>query len=316
MQFIRQIALAALFPVVAWGVESSPDEASEQENPDFARYRTIIDRMPFGEPPPGFDPTQAPGSASAAAAAAAAAQGGMTEEQRTEEEQRLASSVRVSVLNVTPAGRTMVGFTDSSAKPAEHYYLPVGGERNGWTVKSADPASEKVTLAKGEVEVTLKLGEGSTGDGKGDKRKTGARGMPQPPIRRGGMMGARLTGGGPFTPPAGRPPAPVASDGAPSAEQGGGALARLRERRARLMQEKQAEAARRDAAAAEAKAETERREAELAEERERAAAEREKEAADRRKLQADLLQIQEEMRRQREEREKRQAQEQQEEQPE
>ena len=122
MQFARQIAFAALIPMVAWCVEPSADEASEQENPNFARYRTIIDRMPFGEPPPGFDPTQAPGSASAAAAAvAAAAQGGMTEEQRTEEEKRLASSVRVSVLNVTPAGRTMVGFTDSSAKPPEHY---------------------------------------------------------------------------------------------------------------------------------------------------------------------------------------------------
>ena len=161
------IAFVALIPAVAWCVEPSADEAAEQENADFARYRTIIDRMPFGDPPPGFDPTQAPGSAAAAAAAAAAAQGGMTEEQRTEDEQRLASSVRVSVLNVTPSGRTMVGFTDSSAKPPEHYYLPVGGERDGWAVKAADPATEKITLAKGEVEVTLKLGEGSTGDGKG-----------------------------------------------------------------------------------------------------------------------------------------------------
>ena len=309
MQFARQIAFAALIPVVAWGVEPATDGASEQENPDFARYRTIIERMPFGEPPPGFDPTQAPGSAAAAAAAAAAAQGGMTEEQRTEEEQRLASSVRVSVLNVTPAGRTMVGFTDSSAKPPQHYYLPVGGERDGWTVKAADPATEKITLAKGEVEVTLKLGEGSTGDGKGDKRKAMGQGMSQQPIRRGGMAGARLTGGGSM--------APQGASGA-NGESGrsGGALARLREGRMRRMQEERAEAARRAAAANEERAENERREAEAKAAAAEAAAEREQLRADREQQRAALLQIQEELRRQREEKEKRQAQESQEEQPE
>ena len=298
MQFARQIAFAALIPAMAWGVEPATDVASEQENPDFARYRTIIDRMPFGEPPPGFDPTQAPGSAAAAAAAAAAAQGGMTEEQRTEEEQRLASSVRVSVLNVTPSGRTMVGFTDSSAKPPEHYYLPVGGERDGWTVKAADPATEKITLAKGEVEVTLKLGEGATGDGKGDKGKAGGRGAPFP-IRRGGMMGARMMGGG----------APAAEPGDAAGGASGGALARLRERRARLMQEQQAEAARRTAAANEERAENERREAEAKAAAAEAAAEREQQRNA-------LMQIQEELRRQREEKERRRAQESQEEQPE
>ena len=59
------------------------------------------------------------------------------------------------------------------------------------------------------VEVTLKLGEGSTGDGKGDKGKAGGRGAPFP-IRRGGMMGARMMGGG--TPAA----APSARWAAPS----------------------------------------------------------------------------------------------------
>lgn len=300
MQFARHIALVALIPMVGWCVEPSADEASDQENPDFARYRTIIERMPFGEPPPNFDPTLAPGSAAAAAAAAAAEQGGMTEEQRTEEEQRLASSVRVSVLNVTPSGRTMVGFTDSSAKPPEHYYLPVGGERDGWAVKAADPASEKITLAKGEVEVTLKLGEGSTGDGKGDKRQAVGRATPPMPIRRGGMIGTRLAGGGPLT-PLGSP----AANGDAAGGAGGGALARLRERRTRLLQEQQAEAARKAEAAREAQAEEARREAE----QKAAAAEA---AAEREQQRNALLQIQEELRRQREEKERRRAQEEQE----
>ena len=232
----------------------------------------------------------------------------MTEEQRTEEEQRLASSVRVSVLNVTPAGRTMVGFTDSSAKPPEHYYLPVGGERDGWSVKAADPATEKITLAKGEVEVTLKLGEGSTGDGKGGGKKDAAssRGSPQP-VRRSGLMGGHLAGGPMGGPMGGRAPQVASADGAAASPTGaspGGALARLRERRALKEQEKRAEAARRAAAMAEEKAENERREAEAKAVAEQAAVDREQQRAEREQQRAALQQIQEELRRQREENER------------
>ena len=126
----------------------------------FERYQTVIDRKPFGPEPVNFDPEAAPGSA---AANAAAADGEMTEEQRTVEEQQLAASVRVSMINITPAGDVAVGFTDTSVNPVENYYLKVGRSQNGWTVKSADPASESVTLEKGGVDVTVKLGETSGG---------------------------------------------------------------------------------------------------------------------------------------------------------
>ena len=56
----------------------------------LGRYQSIVDRMPFGEPPPNFDPTATPGRSGAGAAAAA---GEMTEEQRTEEEKKLAAAV-------------------------------------------------------------------------------------------------------------------------------------------------------------------------------------------------------------------------------
>ncbi len=262
--------------------ETDGDDAEEKaQDPAFERYQSIIDRMPFGEPPPNFDPTQPPGSAAAVAAAAAAKAEGMTEQQRTEEEQRLASSVRVSVLNITPAGRTMVGFTDSGAQPPEHYYLPVGGERNGWKVKSAEPAEEMVTLTKGEVEVTLKLGEGPTGDGKDGGKKKGAHpGLPA--MRRGGLMRARLAGGQPTA------PAPDAAGGGV-----GGAMARLRERRQREMMKQQAEAKLKADAEAEEKADRERR-----------AIEAEQAAAEREQQRNTLLQIQEELRRQREEKER------------
>ena len=296
MKRVRYLVILALAPFAAWCSGTS-------EDPEFARYRSIIDRMPFGEPPPNFDPTLAPGSAAAAAAAAtAAAAGGMTEEQRTEEEQKLASSVRVSVLNVTPAGRTMVGFTDSSAKPPEHYYLPVGGERDGWSVKSADPATEKVTLAKGELEVTLKLGEGSTGNAKDGKQKSSS---PRSFLhgRRLGSMGVNLANG-----PMGGRLAQVA--GEPPNEEG--ALARLRKRRSRKLLEEQAENERAAKAAAEEKAERERRAAADAVAAEQAAAEREQQRAEREQQRAALQQIQEELRRQREEKEKQRAQDQEE----
>ena len=282
MRKVGQFILAALAPFVALSTDLTAD-------PAFARYRSIIDRMPFGEPPPNFNPSAPPGSAEAAAAAAAG-EGAMTEEQRTEEEQKLASAVRVSVLNITPAGRTMVGFTDSSAKPPEHYYLPVGGERNGWKVKEADPATEKVTLAKGELEVTLKLGEGSVDGGKDPKKKGVAR-SPGQPMRRSGLIGARLTGG-----PAGAQSGDAANT-PPGGEGALGAMTRLRERRARMLQEQREEDARRAKAAAEEKAENERKAAEAKAAAEEAAAEREQQRAA-------LLQIQEELRRQREEKEK------------
>ena len=294
MRFVRQIAFVALAPLLTWGAEESAAddaETSVRDSPAFDRYRTIIDRMPFGVPPPNFDPTLPPGSAAAAAAAAAAANGEMTEEQRTEEQQKLAATVRVSVLNVTPAGRTMVGFTDSSAQPPEHYYLPVGGEKNGWLVKAAEPAEEKITLVKGELEVTVKLGEGPTGDGKDGKRKAPLRGLAAI-SQRGGLLRQQPQANGGEQGTAAAPSAPM--------PLGGGAMARLRERRARQMQEQQAEAARRAEAVAEEKAEREQRAAEAKAAAEQAAAEREQQRAA-------LLQIQDELRRQREEKERQKA---------
>lgn len=147
----------------AWALAAAAVFAGGKQ--PFERYRTIIDRKPFGPEPVNFDPEAAPGSA----AAAAGGDGEMTAEQRTAEEQQLASNVRVSIINISPSGMVKVGFTDSGATPPENYYLAVGASQNGWTVASADPAAESVTLVKGGVEVTVRLGE-STGGKSGAKR--------------------------------------------------------------------------------------------------------------------------------------------------
>jgi hypothetical protein len=243
----------------------------------FERYKTIIDRMPFGPEPAGFDPDAAPGSESTAAAAG---DGEMTPEQRSAEEQQLASNVRVSILNVTPAGVVKVGFTDSSAKPPENYYLKVGASQNGWTVKAADPAAESVTLEKGGVEVTVKLGESSGGGGKGNgKGSNGGKsaGRPQMPQRRGGhpMMG-------------------------------GGGLAKLRMQRMQEEKMRLEDEERKRKAEAEEKAKEEEREAKAAAEKQAQAEEREQQREAIRQLSE---QISEQMRKQREERERREQQE-------
>lgn len=250
------------------------------------RYMTILDRMPFGTPPPGFNPdnpTETEKDRIDAAAAAAAAAG---EVAASEEEQQIISSVRVSVLNVSPLGDTFVGFTDSSAKPERSYLLKVGEKRTGceWLVVSANPSNRLVKLSKNGVEATLKLGggvvseendQGKDADGKDENGKAIAH--------------SRLAHGGrrPLMPPA---------DAADGDETKMSALdkvrARQRERRERqkaeeVMQRQAAEQARKD--------------------REEAIKEREQAAEERKAQLAQLMQIQEDLRRSREEQERRAA---------
>ena len=121
----------------------------------FDRYQSIIDRQPFGLAPAGFDPSKP------VYTARPAAEEGKTEAEISAEEQRLMASVRVSILNVTPEGVVMAGFTDSTAQPPANYYLKVGDTSTDaarWTVKNADPAAGTVTLSKDGIVVTLSVG--------------------------------------------------------------------------------------------------------------------------------------------------------------
>jgi len=261
------------------------------ESQPFDRYQTIIDRKPFGPEPANFDPEAAPGSASANAGAG---DGEMTPEQRTAEEQQLAANVRVSILNVSPGGVVKVGFTDSSANPAENYYLSVGGSQNGWTVKSADPATESVTLEKGGVEVTVKLGEGT--GGKGGAKGGAGNVAPRRGFARGEQPGAAPGRAG--VGPLGRADGGA---GAPPARLGG--LARLRQHRMEMEAKEREAAERKREADAAIKAEQAEREARQAEREAREQEEKQRLAEERAQQREALLQIQEQLRKQREERE-------------
>ena len=164
--------------------------AAYAEKQPIDRYQSIIDRQMFGPLPPGFDPTKSPNEVQKTS--------GKEEKQLTQEQEKLQSSIHFSVINVTPEGATAVGFTDNSdPKAPVHYYLKVGEKRNGWEVKEADPNQASMTIAKGDIEVSLTLGGNSAKDG-GTSRAGGAAPAATAPgmARRPGLLGGGLLGGG------------------------------------------------------------------------------------------------------------------------
>ena len=288
-------AVAPAATSAAAPADENADEPAEQAAvvSGFERFKTIMDRNPFGRPPPGFDP-DAPGGAvdvrggaEGGAEAAAAAEASAVEQQ-------IISSVRVSMLNVTPSGKINVGFTDSSVQPPRNYLMEVGEKREGcdWLVVEADPEKLTVKLSKEGVEATLKLGGGSGApsdakkEGEEVAKTPGAGPVPGPGMRPGmPMLGMR------------RPPmAGVAAGAHGGTTEGMSGLDIARARRQERIKQMQVEAEQQRQAAEQAKQEREqeRREREL--------------AAEERKAQlAQLMQIQEELRRQREEKEKQRA---------
>lgn len=230
MRLIWKVTMLAAVPLLVLGQDADSGDDDDDAAPKaraavgLGPYETILKRMPFGPLPPNFDPDAPPGTA------AGAATPGDEEAQLTEDEQQIVSSVRVSILNVTPSGAVAVGFTDSAAQPPANYYMKVGEKRDVWEVKEADPAEQTVVLVKNGVEATLKVGEGVAG---GDKKAKGAVARPMPSSPRGLM---RMAGGGP-------------ADSRPHLT----GMDRLRARRMRSAEDLKAEEDRREAAAAEAR---------------------------------------------------------------
>lgn len=189
------------------------------EKYEFERYQPILDRQMFGALPAGFDPTVLPKNAVKS-----------EERELTKEQEKLQSAIHFSVINITPDGTVAVGFTDNSdSKNPVHYYLKVGERRNGWEVKEADPLKATMTIAKGDVEVSLAIGDNSA-KSKGATTRAGAPAENTPGGTLRTLRRSRLGGGG----------------------EGGSPLSlgmSLRERRAAREQERQvAEAAAREKA--------------------------------------------------------------------
>ena len=291
------VAPAATSAVVP--ADENADEPAEQAvvNPGFERFKTIMDRNPFGRPPPGFDP-DAPGGAVDVRGGANGGVDAAAEVEASEIEQQIISSVRVSMLNVTPAGKINVGFTDSSVQPPRNYLLEVGEKREGceWQVVDADTEKLTVKLSKDGVEATLMLGGGSGAssdakkEGEEAAKAPGAGPMPGPGMRPGmPMLGMRR-------PPIAGAAGPVAAGAPVGATEGMSGLDVARARRQERLKQMQVEAEQQRQAAEQAKRE-----------REQERREREQAAEERKAQLAQLMQIQEELRRQREEKEKQRA---------
>lgn len=237
--------------------------AGRAERQPFDRYQSIVDRQMFGPVPEGFDPTKPPSEVQKSS--------GKTEKELTREQEQIRKSVRFSMINLNPAGETMVGFTDSSdPKNVRNYYLKVGEQRDGWEVKAADATAATVSISKDGVDLDLELGGSSGGGGSASPAAASGAGGG---LRRGGLSGGgRLSlGGGTFSGPA----------------------ASLRERRMAKLQQREAN----EKAAAEDRAK--RAEAEEAE-KAREAEEKAQREAEREQQREQLLQIQEELKKARE----------------
>ena len=227
------------------------------ERQPYDRYKSIVDRQMFGPLPVGFDPTKSPSEVSKGAGSAA-------EKELTKEQEKVKSSIRFSVINVTPNGETAVGFTDNAdPKMPVHYYMKVGETRGGWEVKEADAKAATMTVVKDGIEVSLSLG--------GDSSKaTGT---------------AAAAGGGDAT----------SANGSHRSSLLNTLSGRRRARREREEAEERAANERAERRAAEEKARDEERARREEEEKAQRAAEREE-------SRRQLMQIQEELRKAREER--------------
>lgn len=171
------------------------------EKQPLSRYQSIIDRRPFGQPPPGYDPDSTVLDAGASSAT-------MTPEELTQEQEQLQRSVSFTVMNINNDGSVSVGFSDQSdPKAPAHYYLREGETQNGWIVKSVDVHERSVVLEKDGVEITRQLGDGAKAEAK-DAR--GGRNGIMPlssrggPAVRSGLLGSRrmVHGGGDSNAPA------------------------------------------------------------------------------------------------------------------
>ena len=176
-------------PTVVFLLSLAVSTAFAEKQP-ISRYQTIIDRQMFGPLPPGFDPTKSPNDVQKTSS--------KDEKQLTQEQAKLQSAIHFSVINVASDGQPEVGFTDNSdPKAPKHYFMKVGETRDGWTVKEADAESATMTIAKGEIEVSLSLGGNSAKDG-GTSRAGGASASASRMANMrssGGLLGGGLAGG-------------------------------------------------------------------------------------------------------------------------
>ncbi len=240
--------------IVAAGVAMADDATDALP----AKYRRVVDRFPFGEPPPGFDPmaTMTNERGGAAAAAAAEPEIPLTEQQEALQKTVVATAIVFDRLS----GKPWLGFTDTSnPKAPKPHYVQMGAVEDGWRVVDVDMAKKTAKLAKGEVEIEVEVGAQPA--------------KQQADTRRGGLGGRRPAGAA----PAARSPLLV---GGAQQGKGGTSMASLRRQRQEreAAQRRQFEEERKARLAADEEAQRRREEDEKRRAQERAEREAERQA--------------------------------------
>lgn len=143
-------------------------------NYPFARYNVILERMPFGKPPPP-EAQPAPSRPDTSAA------------DKLEEE--FLSQHRLCAITRTPRG-VGIGFIETSERQPRTFFLMVDEEIAGYRVVAADFHEETVELEKDGVKFRLSMSDTAL-PGERAETETAARTRPSPQQRRGRQPAAR-----------------------------------------------------------------------------------------------------------------------------
>ena len=143
--------------VAAPGEESAPvrkpHEISVEDDAGFQRYRMILDRLPFGSLPAGFDPN--------APTAAEAAQQEADAKKQAAQIEELMKKAKMSAFNTNPDGKVFIGISVQQDKISRTYYLAEGETQDGWEFVSADRAACSAKVRKDGIEAVFSLGGGA-----------------------------------------------------------------------------------------------------------------------------------------------------------
>ena len=163
------------------------------EKRPFELYQPIIDRCPFGQPPPDFDPTSSPTASGSSQGVDEAA----PEVPLSQQQEALQKSVNATALLIDSTRTVWVGFSDlSDPKSPRTHYMAVGTSEDGWLAKSADPEKKTVTLEKDGVEIEVVVGAGSSTGAKADAAGAGQQSRRGFNGGRGPMRSPLLSGRG------------------------------------------------------------------------------------------------------------------------
>jgi hypothetical protein len=254
LHLTRFLLAAIALPAGVWAsTGSAPATATVSGNgyrmPELDRYLPIVERMPFGLPPPAPPVSLPPGGIPPPAA-------------------DLGKNFVLFEIVRTPAGDIIAGFGDNGAKPPRNLLLGVGEELDGYKVVAADVDLETATLEKDGIQFNLRLASSvrtpvaGTPAGKAEAAASGLARPGMPPATGAGPMSmaefaSRMSRMNPEAAPRKSTSFDLANQPVPnsvgvidrllsSGIKDNSYLGRLRERREQLVRQSEEEAAKRE----------------------------------------------------------------------